>query len=141
MDPKKNPEGARALEKDFAAGKVLVGKGAHDHFTYYESFLDPGLPELPDIDSLRDSFDIMNWNYAPGDVLLFHGNIIHSARGGVELDHPRRSHASLWAGPDVTYLRRRSQAIPDPLPLYDFQPKDGQPLADFPEIFPVAWVP
>ena len=141
MDPEEDPEGAKALEEDFVAGKVLVGKEAHDHFTYFESFLDPGLPELPDIDSLRDSFDIMNWDYEPGDVLLFHGNILHSARGGVELDHPRRSHASLWAGPDVAYLHRRSQAIPDPLPLYDYEPKDGQPLADFPEIFPVSWVP
>ena len=33
------------------------------------------------------------------------------------LDHPRRAHASLWVGPDVRYLRRRSQAIPDPIGL------------------------
>jgi ectoine hydroxylase-related dioxygenase (phytanoyl-CoA dioxygenase family) len=141
MDPKDDPEGAEALEEAFAAGEVLVGKEAHDHFTYFESFLDPGLPALPDIDASRDSFDIMNWDYEPGDVLLFQGNIIHSALGGVELDHPRRSHASLWAGPDVVYLHRRSQAIPDPLRLYDFEPKDGQPLGDFPEVFPVVWAP
>jgi len=66
---------------------------------------------------------------------------VHSARGGVELPHPRRSHASLWAGPDVRYLRRRSQSIPDPLPLYDYNPQDGQPLSDFPEVFPEAWAP
>lgn len=141
MDPKDDPEGAKALEAEFAAGKILIGKEAHDTWTYFDSFLDPSLPVLPDIEGSRNSFDIMGWDYEPGDVLLFHGNILHSARGGVELSHPRRSHASLWAGPDVTYLRRRSQAIPDPLALYDFSPKDGQHLAEFPEVFPVAWRP
>jgi len=74
-------------------------------------------------------------------VLLFHGNIVHSARGGVTVPHPRRSHASLWAGPDVQYLHRRSQAIPDPLKLYEHEPKDGQALGEFPDVFPVAWQP
>jgi ectoine hydroxylase-related dioxygenase (phytanoyl-CoA dioxygenase family) len=141
MDPGHDPEGAKVLEAAFTAGKVLIGKEAHEHWTYFDSFLDPALPELRNIDRLRDSFDIMGWDYEPGDVLLFHGNILHSALGGVELEHPRRSHASLWAGPDVTYLRRRSQAIPDPLALYDFDPKDGQHLEEFPEVFPVAWAP
>ena len=59
----------------------------------------------------------------------------------MELSHPRRAHASLWAGPDVTYLRRRSQAIPDPIGLYDYEPADGQPLSAFPEVFPEAWAP
>ena len=39
MDPKDDPEGAKALEDAFAAGKLLIGKEAHDHFTYFESFL------------------------------------------------------------------------------------------------------
>ena len=141
MDPAEDPAGAVQLEADFADGKVMIGREAHDHWTYFDSFLDPSLPVLPEIDAARDSFDIMGWDYEPGDVVLFHGNILHSARGGVELPHSRRSHASLWAGPDVHYLRRRSQAIPDPLPLYDHTPSDGQSLGDFPDVFPVVWAP
>ena len=140
-DPQSDPEGAAQLEAAFEAGEVLIGKEAHDQWTYFDSFLDPSLPPLPAIEGARDSFDILGWDYEPGDVILFHGHILHSARGGVTLNHPRRAHASLWAGPDVTYLRRRSQAIPDPRALYDFQPRDGQPLSDFPEVFPVAWSP
>ena len=141
MDPKTDPEGAAALEATYAAGDILIGREAHTSWTYFDSFLDPALPQLPDIESSRDSFDILGWDFAPGDVLLFHGNILHSARGGAVLDHPRRAHASLWIGPDVHYLRRRSQAIPDPIQLYDFHPLDGQPLADFDEVFPIAWAP
>ena len=141
LDPKTDPEAAEQLEKDFVNGKVLIGREAHEKWTYFDSFMDPSLPPLPNIENHRDSFDILGWDYEPGDVILFHGHILHSAKGGVTLSHPRRAHASLWAGPDVHYLRRRSQSIPDPIALYDEAPKDGQPLADFPEVFPVAWEP
>lgn len=141
MDPANDPQGAAKLEAKFARGERLIGREAHERWTYFDSFSDPSLPALPDIESQRDSFDILGWDYEPGDVILFHGNVLHSARGGVTLNHPRRAHASLWAGPDVKYLHRRSQAIPDPLPLYDYQPRDGQPLSDFPDVFPVAWTP
>jgi ectoine hydroxylase-related dioxygenase (phytanoyl-CoA dioxygenase family) len=141
MDPAMDPDGAAALNERFAAGEVLIGRDAHEKWTYFDSFLDPDLPVLPNVEQCRDSFDILGWDYSPGDVILFHGNIVHSARGGVELPHPRRSHASLWAGPDVYYMRRRSQSIPDPLALYDHNPVDGQFLSEFPEVFPVAWAP
>jgi ectoine hydroxylase-related dioxygenase (phytanoyl-CoA dioxygenase family) len=141
MDPAMDRDGAAALNERFAAGEVLIGRDAHEKWTYFDSFLDPDLPALPNVEQSRDSFDILGWDYSPGDVILFHGNIVHSARGGVELPHPRRSHASLWAGPDVCYMRRRSQSIPDPLALYDHNPVDGQSLAEFPEVFPVAWAP
>lgn len=141
MDPASDPESAAKLERDFSNGKILIGREAHENWSYFDSFLDPNLPPLPDIEAHRDSFEILGWDYEPGDILLFHGNILHSARGGAVLDHPRRAHASLWVGPDVRYLRRRSQAIPDPIGLYDYAPRDGQPIADFDEVFPVAWVP
>lgn len=141
MNPVSDPAGAAELNKAFEQGKVLFRRDAHEKWTYFDSFMDPDLPKLPDVEANRDSFDILGWDYEPGDVILFHGNIVHSARGNVELSHPRRSHASLWAGPDVRYTRRRSQAIPDPLALFDYEPKDGQPLSDFPNAFPVAWSP
>ncbi len=141
LDPANDPEGAAKIDEAFAKGEVLIKREAHERWTYFDSFLDPNLPALPNVEADRDSFDIMGWDYEPGDVLLFHGNVVHSARGGVELNHPRRAHASLWAGPDVRYLRRRSQAITDPLALYDHNPQDGQPLSEFADVFPVAWTP
>lgn len=140
-DPAGQPEAVEALNLSHARGERLIGPDAFKQWTYFDSFFDPDLPALPDIELNRGSFDILGWDYEPGDIILFHGNILHSARGGVTLPHPRRSHASLWAGPDVCYLHRRSQAIPDPLKLYEYEPENGQPLGDFPEVFPVAWAP
>ncbi len=141
MDPESDPTGAARLNERFDRGETLIGKEAFEQWTYFDSFLDPSLPVLPNIEQSRDSFDILGWDYQPGDVILFHGNIVHSALGGVELPHPRRSHASLWAGPDVRYLKRRSQSIPDPKTLYDHDPQTGQSLSDFPNVFPIAWAP
>ena len=140
-DPNTDPDAVAVTDAAHARGERMIGAEAFDRWTYFDSFSDPSLPALPQIETNRASFDILGWDYEPGDVILFHGNILHSARGGVTLPHPRRSHASLWAGPDVRYLHRRSQSIPDPIKLYDFEPVDGQPLSDFPDVFPVAWTP
>ena len=141
MDPNADPDGAAELQARFERGERLIGPEAYEQWTYFDSFLDPTLPELPGIEAARDSFDILGWEYEPGDVILFHGHVLHSARRGTHLPHPRRAHASLWAGPDVHYLRRRSQAIPDPIGLYELDPEDGQYLSEFPEVFPTAWAP
>lgn len=139
-DPRADPDAQRMLESA-AADEPMLGAEAHEDWSYWSGVRDPSLPWVPDIESQRDSFDILGWDYEPGDVILFHGNILHSARGNVTAPTVRRSHASLWAGPDVRYLHRVGQVIPDPVALYDHAPRSGQPLSDFPDVFPLAWSP
>jgi len=140
-DPAMDPDGARKAAAAFAAGDAVIGPESHQTWSYGDAFLDEHLPPTPDIAGHRDSYDIIGWDYHPGDVLLFHGNILHGARGGVTLPHPRRSHASMWAGRDVRYVHRRGQVVPDPRALYAHKPRSGQPLADFPDVFPLLWSP
>jgi ectoine hydroxylase-related dioxygenase (phytanoyl-CoA dioxygenase family) len=140
-DPATDPDGAKQAEAAAAAGEPVIGSDSHDTWSYSDGFFDTRLPMTPDIATYRDSYDIIGWDYEPGDVILFHGNILHGARGGVNLMHPRRSHASMWAGRDVRYVHRPGQIVPDPLALYDCKPKSGQPLGDFPDVFPLAWSP
>lgn len=140
-DPASDPEGAAKAEAAFAANEAIIGADSHEQWSYADAFLDVNLPPTPDIEGHRDSYEILGWDYKPGDVLLFHGHILHGARGGVTLPNPRRSHASMWAGSDVRYVHRRGQVVPDPVALYDYKPQNGQPLEDFPDVFPLAWSP
>jgi ectoine hydroxylase-related dioxygenase (phytanoyl-CoA dioxygenase family) len=119
----------------------MLSADSYKDWNYWRGVQDPTLPLVPDIDAHRDSFDIIGWDYSPGDVILFHGNILHSALGDRESPNPRRAHASLWAGDDVRYHHRVGQMIPDPRALYDHSPATGQPLSDFPDVFPVRWSP
>lgn len=134
-------EAARTTFESATDAEPVLGAEAYTDWSYFTGVRDLSLPPIPDIDAHRDSFEILGWHYEPGDVLLFHGNILHSALGNSEHETGRRAHASLWAGRDVRYLHRPGQIIPDPIALYDHQPRSGQPLTDFPDVFPVAWSP
>jgi len=140
-DPASDPEGAARAARAFENGEAVIGADAHEGWSYGDAFADPSLPALPDIEACRDSFDIIGWDYEPGDVLLFHGHIIHGARGDVTSTTPRRAQATMWAGNDVHYQHRPGQVIPDPLALYDFKPNSGDLLKQFPSVFPLIWAP
>jgi ectoine hydroxylase-related dioxygenase (phytanoyl-CoA dioxygenase family) len=139
-DPRDDPD-ARAQLDASHVDEPMIGTDAFEGWSYWSSVKDATLPPVPDIETNRDSFDIIGWDYEPGDVLLFHGHILHSALGGVVSQTGRRAHASLWAGRDVSYVHRRGQVIPDPVALYQHEPRTGQPLTDFPDVFPILFDP
>jgi ectoine hydroxylase-related dioxygenase (phytanoyl-CoA dioxygenase family) len=139
-DPEADPDAQEMLQKA-VPGKPMLGVDSFDEWNYFSGVKDKSLPVVPDIEAHRDSYDILGWEYEPGDVLLFHGNILHSALGNVESPRPRRAHASLWAGRDVRYFHRIGQVVPDPKALYAHEPKTGQALSDFPDVFPLGWAP
>jgi len=132
---------ARELFESATDDAPVLGADAYQDWSYFSGVRDARLPPVPAIDDNRASFDILGWDYEPGDVILFHGNALHSARGDTDSPTPRRAHASLWAGRDVRYLHRRGQIIPDPIGLYDHEPQSGQPLSDFEDVFPILWSP
>lgn len=139
-DPEGDPSAQAQLESAHA-GEPMLGADTYADWTYWSGVKDKALPLVPDIEAQRDSYDILGWDYEPGDVILFHGHILHSALGNVESATPRRAHASLWAGRDAHYRHRIGQIIPDPIALYPHKPETGQLLSDFPEVFPLAWSP
>jgi len=94
-----------------------------------------GLEDPPDIEAERDRHDIRSWDMEPGDVLLFHGRILHGAGANASLAHRRRALATRWSGDDITW---------DPRPwklqlLWDAGLAPGDPLGGplFPQILPV----
>lgn len=90
------------------------------------------LPEMPDIDSMRDQLDVLQFEMAPGDCTIHHGLLVHGAPGN-ETGGRRRAYVARWCGDDVTYNPRPNiqQMLRDP----DIAP--GGPLDC--DLFPVVW--
>lgn len=116
---------------------VTEQRGAR--FSYGDAITDRSLPKVPDIAGNRASFDILGWDYEPGDVILFRGDMLHGARGDHVLQRGRRAHAAMYAGPGVRYVERPGQVIPDPVGLAEYSPHTGQSLDEFGDVFPLVW--
>jgi ectoine hydroxylase-related dioxygenase (phytanoyl-CoA dioxygenase family) len=72
------------------------------------AMFEPGVwPALPDIDSRRDAFDIISWNIAPGDIVMFHPGMLHG--GAPTPAGGRRRTISLRFFGDHTYCAGRPE--------------------------------
>lgn len=69
-------------------------------------YADGILPPLPDIESRREDFDIVSWAVEPGDIVVFHHNILH---GGAPLKpgDRRRTSSLRFIGDDVRRIPRQ----------------------------------
>lgn len=82
------------------------------------------LPDVPDIDAMRDELEFVRFELEPGDCTVHHGLLLHGSPGNRSLEHRRRAHISRWVGDDVVFRPRDGlQEMPLPPPL-----KNGDPL-------------
>ena len=61
------------------------------------------LPPVPDIESMRDEIEILQFEFAPGDCTIHHGMMVHGAPGNASDTLRRRAHVTRWAGDGVVY--------------------------------------
>ncbi|MGB0379532.1 MAG: phytanoyl-CoA dioxygenase family protein [Luminiphilus sp.] len=91
---------------------------------------------VPDIEANREEYDIVSFDMAPGDALIFSAWILHGARGNSSSTQDRVALSTRWLGDDVLWDPREgvdptvdpTQVLVDP----------GTPPRDnsfFPEIF------
>ncbi len=92
------------------------------------------LPPVPDIDARRDDYDIVSWDVAPGDCLVFQAMILHGAQGAERVGRRRRVLATRWCGDDARYIERDNKTN---IPTFDAGLKPGDAL-DGP-MFPIIW--
>ena len=91
---------------------------------------------VPDIDANREEFDIVSFDMAPGDALIFSAWILHGARGNSSSTQDRVALSTRWLGDDVLWDPREgvdptvdpAQVLVDP----GVPPRDN---SFFPEIF------
>jgi len=60
------------------------------------------LPRLPDIQKARSDYDILSWDVAPGDLVVFHLGILHGGAGTVP-GMRRRTVSLRFLGPNVQF--------------------------------------
>ena len=91
---------------------------------------------VPDIDANREEYDIVSFDMAPGDALIFSAWILHGARGNSSSTQDRVALSTRWLGDDVLWDPREgvdptvdpAQVLVDP----GMPPRDN---SFFPEIF------
>lgn len=101
------------------------------------------LPKAPDVRKYKDSFDVLSWDVEPGDILAFHGNILHGTDGCEDYPSNRRALAVLYGGPNLQYYKPTGKAFPSPGRVFGCRKDDiipsGAPISQFSTAFPVCW--
>ena len=93
------------------------------------------LERLPDIEADRDAYDILAWDMAPGDCILFHALTVHGAPGNRSDEHWRRAVSTFWMGDDAVFTTRPGKARP----LFEghgLAPGEAMDCAHFPRVWP-----
>jgi ectoine hydroxylase-related dioxygenase (phytanoyl-CoA dioxygenase family) len=63
------------------------------------------------VDPIAEGREIVGWETEPGDAVVFHPRVLHSALGAAP-DHPRRTFTIRFAGDDVRWRPRSSYYHP-----------------------------
>ncbi len=101
------------------------------HFADGTPYEGTGLPPMPAIEG--EGHDILDWQLAPGDCLVFQAMIVHGAPAN-HGQNRRRALATRWVGDDARYYRRPGEVA---IPTSDPGLADGAVMGC--QAFPLAW--
>lgn len=74
------------------------------------------IPDVPDIETMRDTLDIAQFDLQPGDCTIHHGLTVHGAPGNLSNETRRRAYTSRWTGDDVVFHPRDGIQEMPPMP-------------------------
>jgi ectoine hydroxylase-related dioxygenase (phytanoyl-CoA dioxygenase family) len=60
-------------------------------------------PPVPDIDAERERYDVVGFDLAAGDAVVFDAGTVHGAPGNRRLDRPARRFSTRWTTPQARY--------------------------------------
>jgi ectoine hydroxylase-related dioxygenase (phytanoyl-CoA dioxygenase family) len=125
---------ARDTAVEFVAGSHRWGKWySPASFADAKSREGTGFEPVPDIAAHPDQYDLIGWDLALGDCIVFHGLTLHGAPGNARKGR-RRAFASRWTGDDVRFVLRQGYMSPPPP---DDAPPVGAPMDS--DVYPVVW--
>lgn len=123
---------------DAGNGVVQYVRGSHRwdrlfrpaEFGDSDAYQGMGLETAPDIEANRADYDIVSWDTAPGDCLVFSARTLHGGPPNLS-SRQRRAVSIRWAGDDATYF------LPPHNSVRASNLKSGDPLEA--DIYPVMW--
>jgi ectoine hydroxylase-related dioxygenase (phytanoyl-CoA dioxygenase family) len=133
------------------AGAVQYIKGSHKWGKFYapstfgkasefaDTYRKAGLEEMPDPDQLIRDGEMLQWDLAPGDVVVHHPLTLHYSKGNQSATARRRGLALRYLGEDVTWDDRPGTFIKNPnlaKNLPEINLADGESIHG--ELFPVV---
>lgn len=74
------------------------------------------LPPVPDIEAVRSTQDIVQFDLEPGDCTVHHGLTVHGSPGNATATLRRRAYIVRWVGDDVVFHPRPGLQEMPPLP-------------------------
>ena len=83
------------------------------------------IPDVPDVDAMRDDLEIAQFDLEPGDCTVHHALTVQSAPSNQTSATRRWAHTSRWAGADVTFYPRAGLQEMPPMPA---ELRSGDPL-------------
>ena len=92
---------------------------------------------VPDIESAREDYDIVSWQLAAGDALVFNFLTLHGAPPN-QSEHRRRGFSARVVGDDATWAKRSGETSP-PYPELHAKLEHGTPFSmieEFPRLYP-----
>ena len=69
--------------------------------------------EFPDIDGNRERYEVLSWDMAPGDCVIFNGRTIHGGSGNLARHRGLTVFNTKWLGDDVRVCFRDEGMDPD----------------------------
>lgn len=113
----------------------IGGAASTDLYTAKPEGSDAALDALPDIEANPDAYDLVYFDYKPGDCSMHHIRTIHGSKGNTSGNKRRRAVTARYCGDDATFLRR-PYAPEQGHPLD--QMRDGEPIGGphYPKVWP-----
>lgn len=132
LDPVRSDNGFEFIPGSHKWGRWFAPFDSMSDGSRYEG---KDFERCPDIEGDRGAYEIRSFDMNPGDVLFFHGLVLHQGQSNPRTAQRRRAIAHRWLGDDTRFVLRDP---PSEFPKIPAGVEPGQGFRNVQE-FPLIW--